>query len=149
MILKKSETNSTNKKHFDLLGTDEVALSMAFAFMLASDRDCYFKFLRYIDIPIYNTKSNFKQSSIEVEKHIEEGRTDIELFQTNKYHVIIECKIGKAKVKKQREQYLPSFDKYVQTKTLCVLTQERDSSKQVAKDIIIKSWYKRLGRCLF
>ena len=142
MILKRTETQKTTYNLLDLLGTDEIALSKAFAFLLASDKDCYFQFLRYLDIPINKTGSNYKNSNITIEKVRKEGRTDIEILQANKYHIIVECKVGKGKVAKQRTQYLTAFDNNVQNKFLCILTQERDTNKQIEKDVTIRntSW---------
>jgi len=142
MILKRTETYKTTYTLLDLLGTDEVALSKAFAFLLATDSDCYFHFLRFLGVPIKNTVENYKNATITTEKKRNEGRTDIELSQENKYHIIIECKIGKGKVLKQRTQYLTAFDASVSKKILCILTQERDTNKQIENDVIIKntSW---------
>jgi len=142
MILKRPETHKTTFNLLDLLGSDEVALSKAFSFLLASDSDCYFQFLRFLGVPIKNTLTNYKSATITTEKKRKEGRTDIELYQENKYHVIVECKIEKGKAIKQRTQYLTAFDNSAQTKVLCILTQERDTNKQIEKDVIIKntSW---------
>ncbi len=143
MILKRTETHKTTYNLLDLLGSDEVALSKAFAFLLATDRDCYFHFLRYLGVRTKNTLENYKNSIIEIEidrRGI--GRTDIEISQIDKYHIIIECKIGKGKVVEQRKKYLPAFDKNVQQKLFCILTQERDTNKQIEKDVTIinTSW---------
>ncbi|WP_367915907.1 hypothetical protein [Leadbetterella sp. DM7] len=142
MILKRTENQKTTYNVLDLLGANEVALSKAFAFLLASDRDCYFHFLRFLGISVKSTLKNYQSASIEIEKKRKEGRTDIEFFHNSKYHVITECKISNGKAIKQRTQYLSAFDKPVQTKILCILTQERDTNKQIEKDIIVKntSW---------
>jgi hypothetical protein len=142
MILKRTETQKTSYNLLDLLGADENALSKAFAFLIASDKDCYFQFLQHLDIRIKNTEKNFKQANITIQKKRKEGITDIEINQADKYHVIVECKIGKGKVNKQRTQYLPSFDKNTQHKILCILTQERDTNKQIENDVTIRntSW---------
>lgn len=142
MILKRIETHKTTYSLLDLLGTDEVALSKAFAFLLATDSDCYFHFLRFLGVSIKNTTENYKNALITTEKKRSEGRTDIELSQENKYHIIVECKIGKGKVSKQRTQYLTAFETSAHKKILCILTQERDTNKQIENDVIIKntSW---------
>ena len=142
MILKRPETYKTTYNLLDLLGSDEVALSKAFSFLLASDSDSYFHFLRFLSIPIKNTLTNYKSASIITEKKRIEGRTDIELNQEGKYHIIIECKIGKGKAIRQRTQYLNAFDNSAQKKILCILTQERDTNKQIEKDVTIRntSW---------
>ena len=142
MILKRAETHKTSYNLLDLLGTDENALSKAFAFLIATDKDCYFQFLQHLDIRIKNTENNYKQSTVTIQKKRKEGITDIEITQSDKYHIIVECKIGKGKVDKQRTQYLPSFDKNANNKILCILTQERDTNKQIANDVTIRntSW---------
>lgn len=142
MIIKSLNTNQTTFNQFDLLGTDEVALSKAFAFLLSYDKDCYFRFVKFLDIKIINTSNNFLFSTVEFEKYRKEGRTDIELKHSSKYHIIVECKIKKGKINKQRNQYLTAFDKDNQKKVLCFLTQERDSRKQIPRDVIVKniSW---------
>ena len=97
---------------------------------------------RHLDIRVKNTDTNYKHSTITIQRKRKEGITDIEITQTNKYHIIIECKIRKGKVDKQRTQYLSSFNKNVQHKLLCILTQERDTNKQIEKDVTIRntSW---------
>ncbi len=142
MILKRADTFKTSYDLLDLLGTDENALSKAFAYLIASDKDCFFKFLRHLNIRVKNTENNYKQSTITIQKRRDEGITDIEITQTDKYHIIVECKIGKSKVDKQRTQYLTAFDKDSKHKLLCILTQERDTNKQIADDVTIKntSW---------
>ncbi len=142
MILKRAETEKTSYNLLDLLGADENALSKAFAFLIATDKDCYFQFLQHLDIRVKNTESNFKQATVIIQKKRKEGVTDIEITQAYKFNVIVECKIGKGKVDKQRTQYLPSFDKNTQHKILCILTQERDTNKQIENDVTIRntSW---------
>lgn len=142
MILKRTETQKTSYSLLDLIGKDENALSKAFAFLLATDRDCYFQFLRHLNIRVNNKEKNYKQVTITIQKKRVEGITDIEIAYAGKYHIIIECKIGKGKVDKQRTQYLSSFDGNVQHRILCILTQERDTNKQIENDVIIRntSW---------
>lgn len=142
MILKREQTNKTTFTHLDLLGSDETALSKAFAFLLSKDSQCYFEFVRFLGINLKNIPSNYLQSTVVIEKKREEGRTDIELFQKNKYHIIVECKIENGKVARQRTQYLTAFDKTVPKKILCILTQQTDTNKQIEEDIIIinTSW---------
>ena len=142
MILKREHTNKTSYSYLDLLGSDETALSKAFAFLLSNDSNSYCEFLRFLGVPIKNTLSNYSQAIISIEKKRDEGRTDIEFSEKGKYHIIIECKIGKGKVSKQRKQYLTAFDKTAEKKILCILTQERDTNKQIEKDVEIKntSW---------
>src|SRR5687768_9593377 len=142
MNLKNSNTSRTTYSQFDLLGTDEVALSKAFAYLLSYDQDCYFRFLKFLGITNQNTFNNYFKSSVTTETKRDEGRTDIELSQENKYHVIVECKIHKGKALKQRTQYLNSFNADAKRKVLCFLTQELDTKKEIPKDVIVKntSW---------
>ena len=137
MVLKNINTNSTTFSTLDLLGSDEVALSKAFAFLLSQDRYCYFQFLRFIGVKTKNTVNNYFNSNITIEKKRKEGRTDIELADGIKYHVIIECKIKKGRAVKQRTQYLTAFNERVEKKVLCFLTQERDTHKQIPKDVTV------------
>jgi hypothetical protein len=142
MLLKNTNTHKTTFSLLDLLGKDEVALSQAFAFLLASDKDCYFAFLRFLGITAKNTTNSYFQSVVTTEKKRKEGRTDIELIQGDKYHVIVECKVRKGRILRQRTQYLTAFNEKAQIKVLCFLTQERDTNKQIQKDVTIKntSW---------
>jgi hypothetical protein len=139
MILKNQNTSRTTYSPLDLLGSDEVALSKAFAFLLSNDKDCYFKFLNFVGVSTKNTENNYFKCSIITEKKRAEGRTDIELKQDGNYHVIVECKINKGKAIKQRTQYLTAFDQNCPKKVLCFLTQERDTSKQVPKEVVVKN----------
>lgn len=142
MIIKNENTERTNLSFFDLLGNDEVALSKAFSYVLASDQDCYFKFLKFLGVRKKRNNSSYYTVAINTEKIRNEGRTDIELVSENDYHIIIECKIKKGKVLQQRTQYLTAFNEGANTKLLVFLTQERDTNKQIQDNITIKntSW---------
>jgi hypothetical protein len=142
MTVKESGHPKSIVTKFDLLGTDEEALSKAFAYTISNEPDALFKFLQSIGLSYKNTESNFKDISILTENHREEGRTDIEIKLKNRFHIIIESKVRKNKVKQQRTQYLKSFDKMVKDKVLCFITQERDLNKQIANDVEIvnQSW---------
>jgi len=139
MILKQIKTKKTSYSLLDLIGNDELAISKIFAYLLAYDKDCYFHFLHFLGISIKNSTNNYQNSVITIEKKREEGRTDIELFQINKYHIIIECKIKKGMVTKQRSQYLTAFNKNVKQKILCILTRQRDTNIQIKNDVLIKN----------
>lgn len=138
MELKHVFTEKTSYSTLDLLGKDEVALSKAFAYLLSSDANSYFQFLRFLGIKIKNTSENYFNAKVLIEKKRNEGRTDIELSDEKKYHIIIECKINKGKVIKQRTQYLTAFEN-VEKKVLCVLTQEKQTNIQIGNDVIIKN----------
>jgi hypothetical protein len=121
---------------FDLLGTDEVGLSKAFAYTLGKEPSALYSFLHFIGLKTNHTKANFQNISIETERVRDEGRTDIEIKQARKFHVIIECKVRSSKVHTQRTQYLNSFDNVPQ-KVLCFITREHDFKKQLHNDIQI------------
>ena len=132
MKIKNIGYNRSVLNTFDLLGTDEVGLSKVFAFLLGKEPKVLYRFLHYIEVKTKFTKANYRAVTIEIERGRDEGRTDIEIKQTGKFHVIIECKVGKGKVHAQRTQYLKSFDEVPQ-KILCFITQVRDFNKQIAK----------------
>ncbi len=143
MKIKDKNLIQTPLNQFDLLGADEVGLSKAFAYLLAKEPKILYRFLHYIGVRARNTIKNYKAVSIEVEKSRNEGRTDIEIRQENKFHIIIESKIGNNKVVKQRTQYLTSFDKNDNgEKILCFITGINDFNKQIIKNIKIHnlSW---------
>lgn len=68
MILKSSGIKKTPLNRFDLLGSNENALSKAFAYLISSDKDCYFEFLKHLKIKIYNSESNFQATNIIIQK---------------------------------------------------------------------------------
>lgn len=127
---------------FDLLGNDETALSKAFAFVLGKEKDALNDFLKFIGVTKRITGKVFRQVRITTEYSRNEGRTDIEIEIGNETHVIIEAKVKKNKVRQQRTQYLTAFNESAKEKVLVFLTQERDSNKQISKDvkIINTSW---------
>lgn len=126
---------------FDLLGGDETGLSKAFAYILSVEPNVLYRFLRDIGVPIKHTESNYRNTTIEVERKRKEGRTDIEIRQHGKYHIIIECKIGKNRIKKQRRQYLPTFENEP-CKVLCFITQEHDCNREVVEfvNVYYRGW---------
>ena len=132
---------STTLNRFDLLGSNETGLSKAFAFLISVEPAVLYKFLRSIGINVKNTKKNYIETSIEIERSRKEGRTDIEIHQKGKFHVIIECKVGKNRINKQRTQYIKSFLNEPQ-KILCFITQEHDCTRRLTNDISIyyRSW---------
>jgi len=121
---------------FDLLGVNEVGLSKAFAYILGREPTALYQFLHHIGISTKNTSANFKDTSIETERVRNEGRTDIEIRQKGKFHVIIECKVHSNKVQSQRTQYLKSFSNDPK-KILCFITQQNDFKKQITETIAI------------
>lgn len=136
MMLKNVEYNSTTLNRFDLLGNDEVGLAKAFAYLISSEPSILYSFLRDIGIRIRNTSSNYLTTSIEIEKVRDEGRTDIEIKAEGKFHVIIECKVGRNRITRQRKQYIKSFEDVPQ-KVLCFITQERDFNRETDSGIEI------------
>lgn len=142
MLLKIEKTDKSYLSIFDILGSDENALSKAFAYLLACKKDIYFDFIKFLGLGYTKSSKHYRNVRIEVQRKREEGITDIELFYENEYHVIIECKIAKGKITRQRRQYIPSFQKYVKKKLLCFLTQERDNNLLDEKDVRVRyvSW---------
>ena len=94
MKIKNQKFSRPMLNRFDLLGSDETALSKAFAYLLASDRTIFYRFLREIGIRVNNTESNFKEVVIEIERNRKEGRTDIDVHHPGRFHVNIECKVA-------------------------------------------------------
>jgi hypothetical protein len=143
MKIKEKRLSQSPLNRFDLLGSDEVALSKAFAFLLGKEPNILYKFLHYIGIRTKNTLSNFQSTFVEIEKFRNEGRTDIEIRQKNKFHVIVESKVGSNKITKQRTQYLNSFDRNNrEKKVLCFITGINDFNKEIIDNIKINnlSW---------
>ena len=146
MIIKHQGFRTTALNRFDLLGSDEVGLSKAFAYLLAVDPPILFRFLRELGVQAKHTDKNVKNTTIHIERKRHEGRTDIEIHQTGKYHLIVECKVGRNRIKKQRTQYRSCFADEAQ-KVLCFITQERDCNREVAAGISIhyKGWLDVIG----
>ena len=127
MKLKHKNYDSTTLNRFDLLGDNEVGLAKSFAYLISCERNILYSFLRNIGIAARNTESNYRETTIEIERHRDEGRTDIEIRQKNKFHVIVECKVGKNWIGRQRTQYLSAFDNSSkEKKALCFITQRED-----------------------
>jgi hypothetical protein len=141
MILKHPDSTATHLTPLDLLGTDETALSKAFAYVLAKDRTSLFTFLRYIGVHVKNTENNYRSTAIEIEHFWPEGRTDIEILNPQSYHVIIECKVNAGRVFGQRSQYLKCF-RNVPRRVMCFITQTRDTNKHTNAGITTRhlSW---------
>ena len=138
MIIKRNGYSESTLTTFDLLGYDEIGLSKAFAYLLSKESIALYKFLQFIGISIKNTEKNFRETEVIVEKKRTEGRTDIEIKQNDKYHIIIESKIKSNKIVKQRTQYLHSFDNEPQ-KCICFITQINDYQKQIYKGINVRN----------
>lgn len=127
MKLKHKNYDSTTLNRFDLLGNNEVGLAKSFAYLISCERNILYSFLRNIGIAARNTESNYRETTIEIERHRDEGRTDIEIRQKNKFHVIVECKVGKNWIGRQRTQYLSAFnDSTAKEKVMCFITQQED-----------------------
>lgn len=140
MIVKNKETDSSSINIFDLLGSNEVALSKAFAFVLSNSKEATNIFLKFIGVA--EMKSNtFNSLEVQIERVRDQGRTDIEIIFPD-CHVIIECKVGSNKILKQRNQYNEAFLKTKQ-KFLCFITQERDGAVIVNNgiNVIHVSWF--------
>ncbi len=146
MKIKEAGINISILNPFDLLSKDEVGLSKTFAYVLAREPVALYSFLHILGIKTQNTRKNFRATSIEIERVREEGRTDIEIKQPGKFHVIIECKVKSNKVRQQRTQYLRSFDDKSK-KVLCFITGVNDFNKEIYDDIEIHNlgWLEILG----
>ncbi len=142
MKIKQAGYISSTLNRFDLLGNDEVGLSKAFAYLLSVEPSILFRFLRELDISVKNSESSLKKITIDIERKRDEGRTDIEIFQQDKFHVIIECKVKTNRIKEQRSQYIRSFEATKANKVLCFITQERDSTHEVTPEVDVhyKGW---------
>ncbi len=138
MIIKPENYSNYAINQFHLLGNNETGLSKAFAYLLSKKPSIMFKFLRYIGLPLKKSDSLYSSILIQTERKRTQGRTDIEILSKNKFHVIIECKVGNNKIDKQREQYLKSFAN-VPDKYLCILTQTNDYKKQLYDDVSVKN----------
>jgi hypothetical protein len=137
MKIKEINLPQSPLNQFDLLGSDEIGLSKAFAFLLGKEPKVLYKFLHYVGISAKNTPKNFKSTSIEIEKTRSGGRTDIEIKQKDKYHIIMESKIGNNKIRGQRTKYLNSFDDSAEKKVLCFVTGINDFNKETYDEIEI------------
>ena len=142
MILKSQNSNSSPYNYFDILGDNENALSRAFAYLLSKEKDCFFKFIRLLDIKLTKSLSNFSKFEIRTQKKRDEGITDIEIIDNDKIHIIVECKIKGGKVDKQRTQYNKGFNPKCKKKILCLLTEIHDSnySSENEIEVITLSW---------
>lgn len=145
-ILKRENNNNSHLNIFELLGSDEVATTKAFAYLIARSPKILFLLLRSLGVNLKHSPSTFKKLSIEIERTRNEGRTDIEIFLANSFHVIIEAKIKKNKLKTQRSQYLKSFKKNKSPKNImCFITSERISFEQNKKiETVYLTWRETL-----
>ncbi len=138
MILKPANFSEYAINQFHLLENNETGLSKAFAYVISKRPDIFFNFLRFLGLERWKSEKIFNKTSIEVEKFRNEGRTDIEIYCPNEFHVIIECKVGNNKITRQREQYIDSFYD-VPEKYLCFISQTNDYKMKIHKDIGIKN----------
>lgn len=138
MIIKETGAIKTHLNFFYLFGNKETGLTKAFAYILSANQLLLFSFLRELGIHISNTERNFSNIEISIERKRIEGRTDIELLYKNKFHVIIEAKVGNNKVLQQKTQYLSSFEDVPQ-KVLCFISQINEYRKIDTKEINIKN----------
>jgi len=141
MKLKHRGYGSTTLNRFDLLGGDETGLAKSFAYLLSIEQSCLYLFLKNLGISVNNLNSNYLDTTIEIEKKRDEGRTDIEIRQKGKFHIIVECKVGNNKIGEQRTQYLPSFEDEPK-KVLCFITQESDFNRELNAgiDVFYRGW---------
>src|SRR5258708_4937253 len=93
MIVKEPGNLRSSLTRFDLLGSDEIALSKAFAFTISNEPKVLFRFLQFVRLNYSNSLTNYKAIAISTEKHRKEGRTDIEVKLDKQFHLIIESKV--------------------------------------------------------
>jgi hypothetical protein len=137
-ILKYKDYKKSHFNEFELLGSDEVATTKAFAYVLANSPIVTKRFLKEINVSINGFKNLYHESEILIETKRKSGRTDIEIQCSDKLHVIIEAKIKANKLSKQRTQYLKDFNKSADKKVMCFITHERSVSIDKNKEIITK-----------
>jgi len=133
---------------YDLLGNDEKALTKAFAHLLANSETAFKLFMK----EILKTKvpRNLHQSlKVEIEKHHDDGRTDIEL-STDDFHVIIEGKINYGDIKSQWTQYEGRFSIQTSQKYFVAITSLPIAFEVLLKDLKVhkttwKDIYQVLG----
>lgn len=137
MTVKEKDRIESGLRYFDLLGHNETALSKAFSFTIGKSRTAFYEFIKLFRLYESNSIKNFKNVEVHIERHKKEGRIDIEILSYPKYQIIIECKVRKNYLSKQRKQYLTSFDDNYKRKILCFLTQDRDTNKQIEDNVEI------------
>jgi hypothetical protein len=134
-VLKRVGDDQSILNIFELLGSDEVATTKAFAYLISSSPKILTCLLKEIGLPYRTSLKTFKKVSVEIERFRTEGRTDIEIKCENQFHVIIEAKIKKNKLHKQRNQYMPSFDGKYKKQVMCFITSERIASANKINDV--------------
>lgn len=146
MKIKQEGYKGSVLNRFDLLGYGETGLSKAFAYLLSVEPPILYRFLRDIGIKIQNSQANLNKTTIDIERKRRQGRTDIEIRQHGKFHVIVECKVRRNRIKTQRSQYLSCFEDDPQ-KALCFITQERDCNLEVNPNVGIyyRGWLDIFG----
>lgn len=125
MKLKISQLDNCYVNEFELLGSDEVAITKSLSFVLARSPKAIQRLLLFLGYRIRITKERFQNIDIEYEKFRDEGRTDIEVLCPRDFHLIVEAKIRKNRLIQQRSQYIKSFVKDVPLKIMCFVTSER------------------------
>ena len=136
MLVKPSGIPASYLSSFELLPTKETSLSAIFAFLLAKCPQVLKLFLKAL-LEKPRLKVDPSSAEIWVEKRYEHARTDIEIISPH-YHVIVECKVGTAKVKEQRTKYVSCFDRRAKYKALCFLTQERDTAQLAHEGVLVR-----------
>jgi len=80
---------------FSLFGSDENAVTKSFAFVLAHNRHVLRSFLKMLGLK-YLSKQDLESAEVEIQVTTRRGReiTDLEIFCPNRFHVVVESKIG-------------------------------------------------------
>ena len=137
MLVKPSRIPTSYLSSFELLPTRETSLSAIFAFLLAK---CPRVFKLFLKALLGQARLRVAPSDAEIwiERKYEHARTDIEIISLPHYHVVIECKVGAAKIKEQRTKYIPCFHQRTRYKVLCFLTQERDTAQLAHQGVLVR-----------
>ncbi len=140
MIIKDYNCTKSTITEFELIGNDELALSKAFSYLLSINFNIFTIFLKALGIKNLRSKKYY-ETRINTETTRPEGRTDIEI-ENDDFHIIIECKIAKNKLSRQKTQYNNVF-KPNKIKILCFITEEIETELNINDDIriIYFSWF--------
>ena len=92
MKLKHENYDSTTLNRFDLLGNDEVGLAKSFAYLISCERNILYSFLRDIGITARNTELNYRETTIEIERHRDEGARILKFVKKINFMLLLNVK---------------------------------------------------------
>jgi len=98
---------------FDIAGRNENALTKSFGVVLRRDKTLLSHFLSKVTgRRVTLTNAEFTSTTFRFEKSHEEGRVDIEIVISGRWHIFVESKTGKAEVgENQAERYARVLEK--------------------------------------